>query len=260
MPDSVLTWDQYADRWAALHGGVDPRHGRREVRWFARFAYHVGRVLVRLRVPPGAVTAAGLLLAIGAPVLAVRHGSWPGWAALLVLASGAFDGLDGAVAVVGARTSPLGHVYDSLADRLAELSWLIALWLVGVPGWLATLCLILSWLHEYTQARAAGAGMSGIGAVTLAERPTRIVFATLALAGAALGELFNHDVSVGTATMVAGLWALIGFVGLVQLVVAVVKTLRKGVPEDTLSVMPTQDLATSEAETLSLLREPENHP
>jgi CDP-diacylglycerol--glycerol-3-phosphate 3-phosphatidyltransferase len=222
----VLSWERYADRWAALHGGVDPRRGRPEVRRFVRAAYQIGKILARLRVPPAAVTAAGLLLAVATPILAVRHGAWPALAALLVLASAAADGLDGAVAVLANRTSALGYVYDAVADRLSELCWLIALWLVGVPGWLAVLTLLVAWLHEYVRARATGAGMAEIGVITLAERPVRVALAAAGLLFAALGALFTSDVSAGAAALVAGIWVVLGLVGLVQLLIAVVRLLR----------------------------------
>jgi CDP-diacylglycerol--glycerol-3-phosphate 3-phosphatidyltransferase len=272
----VLTWENYADQWAALHGGVDPRSARPEVRHFARAAYQTGKVLARLRVPPAAVTAAGLLLAVATPVLAVRHGGWPALAAVLVLASAAADGVDGAVAVIAGRTSALGYVYDALADRLSELCWLLALWLVGVPGWLAVLGLAMAWLHEYVRARAAGAGMAEIGVITLAERPTRVVLAAGGLLLAALGALFNRDVSAGSATLVAGVWVIVGLVGLVQLLVAVVRALRTAAPPagapptvpaagpatGSAQDAPTEDLSPGrarperEAETLPLLLDP----
>lgn len=253
----MLTWDQYAQSWAALHGGVDPRHARPEVRHWVRFAYEVGRVLTRLRVPPVAVTAAALLLGVGTPVLAVRHAGWPALAAVLVVVSAAADGLDGTVALLSARTTPLGYVYDALSDRLVELCWLLALWLVGAPGWLVSLCLAVAWLHEYVRARAVGAGMGEVGAVTLAERPTRMAFAAGGLLVAALGVLFSPAVSAGAVTLATAVWVLVGLVGLIQLLVAVVRTLGRSAPPTELLEMPTEDLAVSAERTLPLLGEPD---
>lgn len=223
-------WDEYAQAWAALHGGVDPRRARPEIRRFLRVAYQVGRVLARLRVPPAAVTGAALLLSLAVPVLAARHGGWPALAAVLVLASGFADSLDGAVAVIASRTSPLGYVADSVGDRLSELSWLVAIWLLGVPAWLAGCVLAGAWLHEYVRARAVGAGMTEIGTVTVAERPTRVAFAFATLMLAAIGTLINSGVSVWGAILVTGAWALVGLVGLVQLLVAVVRGLTGTLP------------------------------
>jgi hypothetical protein len=55
---------------------------------------------------------------------------------VLVLLSAVADTVDGAVAVIAGRATRLGQVDDSLADRLGEACWLVALWLVGAPGWL----------------------------------------------------------------------------------------------------------------------------
>ena len=40
-----------------------------------------------------------------------------------------------AIAVVGNRVTRLGYVYDAAADRISEAAWLVAFWLIGVPGW-----------------------------------------------------------------------------------------------------------------------------
>ena len=63
---------------------------------------------------------------------------------------------DGAVAVVTDRTTRLGYVYDSVADRLGEAAWLLGL-LAGrrARGCWSRPAGALSWLHEYVRARAA---------------------------------------------------------------------------------------------------------
>ena len=112
-------------RWAALHGGFDPRLATPVVRGWLRLAYVVGLVLGRLRVRPTAVTVAGLVLSAAVPLVARAGGPWacssaPCWSLLAAVA----DSVDGAVAVITGRTSRLGYVYDSLADRLGEAAWL----------------------------------------------------------------------------------------------------------------------------------------
>lgn len=104
------------------------------VRAWLRFAYHVGYVLGRLRVSPTAVTVAGVLLCFCVPLLVTRPGNGPFLGALFVLLAAVADSVDGAVAVVTGRTTRLGYVYDSVADRLGEVAWLLAFWLVGAPG------------------------------------------------------------------------------------------------------------------------------
>jgi phosphatidylglycerophosphate synthase len=73
----------------------------------------VAAALDRRGVTPGALTAAGLLVGVGACV-AVAVGAWA-WALALWLANRALDGLDGAVARRRGPTD-LGGMLDFLAD------------------------------------------------------------------------------------------------------------------------------------------------
>jgi phosphatidylglycerophosphate synthase len=210
-----LTWQEYAATWSRLHGGFDPEAASPVVRGWIRLAYRGGSLLGRLRVSPGAVTAAGLVLCLGVPFAALldRPGLLLG--ALLVLLAGFADALDGAVAVVTGRTSRLGFVYDSVADRLGELAWLAAFWVAGAPGWLVVAGGAVSWLHEYVRARAAAGGMDGLGVVTLGERPTRV---SVAISGLLIAGVSGSAQIIWTAALV---WLALGLIGLVQLVVAV---------------------------------------
>ena len=216
-----MTWQEYAAAWSRLHGGFDPESAAPVVRGWIRLAYRGGSLLGRWRVSPATVTACGLLLCIGVPFAALlgRFGLLLG--ALLVLLAGFADALDGAVAVVTDRTSRLGFVYDSVADRLGELAWLAAFWVAGVPGWLAAAGAAVSWLHEYVRARAAAGGMDGLGIVTLGERPTRV---SVAISGLLVGWVAGlvHPGWDTTVVLVAAIvWLALGVIGLVQLVVAV---------------------------------------
>lgn len=216
-----LTWDEYADRWANLHGGIDPRDSAPLMRGWLRFSYRIGRALGRVGVGPGAVTIAGLLLSALAPVLTGRGGAWPVAAGAVVLLAAVADSADGAVALVTSRASALGYVYDSVADRLAEAAWVVALWFIGVPGWVAAFCGALAWAHEYLRARAALAGMRGVGRVTVAERPTRVAFTVTALVLGGVSGLIRTPLAAGTATVVVAVWAVVGVVGFTQLLAAV---------------------------------------
>jgi CDP-diacylglycerol--glycerol-3-phosphate 3-phosphatidyltransferase len=178
------------------------------------------------RVRPSAVTAAGVLAAAAVPA-AVRWEPAGGLvAAGLVLVGALADTADGALAVVSGRESRLGQVYDSVADRLSEAAWLLGLYLLGAPGWLAAVCLAVTWLHEYVRARAAVAGMAEIGAVTVGERPTRVLLALFGLACAGAAGLVAPDLAAGTATVAAAAWTTLGAIGLIQLAVAVRRALR----------------------------------
>lgn len=221
-----LTWDEYATAWAGLHGGFDARRASPVVRGWIRCAYLGGSLLARLRVSPSAVTAAGLVLCVLVPVSAGHRAPGVLLAAVLVLLAGAADALDGAVAVVTGRTSRLGFVYDSVADRVGEACWLAAFWVVGAPGPLVVVVGALSWLHEYLRARAASAGMRDIGVVTVGERPTRVSVALVGLLLAGAGGLLRPELAAGTVTVAAVVWLAFAVVGLTQLLTAIHRALR----------------------------------
>jgi CDP-diacylglycerol--glycerol-3-phosphate 3-phosphatidyltransferase len=216
-----VNWDGYAAAWAGLHGGYDPRRASLAVRGWLRLAYGIGSVLGRLGVSPTAVTAAGLALSLAVPVVAAQGPGWPAAAAALVLLGVVADSADGAVAVVTRRVTRLGCLYDSLADRVGELCWAAAFWVVGAPWPLLAGCAALSWLHEYARARATAAGMTEIGAVTVGERPTRASVALVGLLLAGVTGLAAPEFAAGTATIVAAVWALLAAFGFWQLMTAV---------------------------------------
>jgi CDP-diacylglycerol--glycerol-3-phosphate 3-phosphatidyltransferase len=169
-----MDWNGYATGWARLHGGFDPRRAGPFVRGWLRLSYGLGKGLSRIGTAPSAVTTIGLLLCLSAPIATELGRGWPVVVAgVLVLLAAVADSVDGAVAVVSGRTSRLGYVYDSLADRIGEAAWLAAFWVIGAPGLLVVTAAGMSWLHEYTRARASVAGMRNIGAVTVGERPVR---------------------------------------------------------------------------------------
>jgi CDP-diacylglycerol--glycerol-3-phosphate 3-phosphatidyltransferase len=211
----MLTWDEYAAGWRDLHGGYDPRTGSPFVRGWLLMAYRLGRAAARAGATPSMVTGVGLLLSAGVPVTA----RLPFLAAVLVLLSAVADSIDGAVALITGRATRFGQVQDALADRVSEACWLVALWSLGAPGWLVLLCGGLGWLHEYLRARAAASGLPDIGAVTVAERPTRIILAVVALVVG--GFLPGAGV-----TVLAAVWAALAAFGFGQLYVTVRRALR----------------------------------
>lgn len=206
--------DAYFAGWAALHGGYDPRSNTL-VRLWLSLTYVVARPLARTGVPPDAVTLLGLAVSGAAAGLAAGDGGW--WllgAALVVVLSGLVDNLDGAVAVLTGRVTRWGTVLDSLADRVSDLLYLLALWLAGAPGAVCVGGGVLMVLQEYARARAGASGMAEVGVVTVWERPTRVIVTAAFLASAAvLGDPWP--------TLGAAAWVGLGVVGLVQLLVVV---------------------------------------
>jgi phosphatidylglycerophosphate synthase len=221
-----LGWDEYASTWARLHGGFDPRQATPVVQAWLRLAYGLGSALGRVRVPPSAVTVVGVLLCVRVPVIAVRSPSGPLTAAVFVLLAAVADSVDGAIAVAVNRSSRLGYVYDSLADRVGEAAWLTAFWLLGAPGIVVATAGGLSWLHEYLRARAVSAGMREIGAVTVGERPSRVAVAAVGLVLAGVAGLIDADFAPGVITVAGAVWVLLAAFGLAQLLTAVRNALR----------------------------------
>jgi phosphatidylglycerophosphate synthase len=202
------------------------------VRGWLRLSYLTGRFLSRLGLRPGMVTMAGVVLSAAVPVAAIYRGPWLFAAAALVLLAALADSADGAVAVMTNRTSRLGAFDDSVADRITEAAWLLALWLVGAQGLLVAASGALAWLHEYIRARSIVAGMTGIGMVTTAERPTRVIVAFVALVVGGVAWFIDPKLTPGAVTVALAVWALLGLAGTTRLLTAVRATLRQSHSRD----------------------------
>jgi phosphatidylglycerophosphate synthase len=215
--DPLPNWDQYATRWTVLHGGVDPRRARTSVGTWLRSGYVIAKFCARVRIKPATITIVGLLACLLIPI-SVKHGTGGMLlAGALVLIAAIADTVDGALAVVTSHATKLGYVYDSVVDRIGEVCWLVALWRIGVPGYLALTAGALSWLHEYTRARANAAGMREIGASTLGERPTRVMLAFIGFALGGLVGMSNPDLPRSLGTFVVAIWCVLALIGFLQL-------------------------------------------
>jgi CDP-diacylglycerol---glycerol-3-phosphate 3-phosphatidyltransferase len=159
--------------------------------WARRVAEGVVSPLARLGVDPNVITVVGFLLNIvTAAVLATGHLSSGG---LLLLVSGLFDMLDGALARVGNSQSAFGAFLDSLLDRYSEATILLALiYVFTIRQETANVLLVYgvavgSILISYSRARAEGLGLDA--KVGIAPRPERVL-----ILGA--GLLFNANTMV----------------------------------------------------------------
>lgn len=206
---------EFARRWSATHGGADTT--ARFVGGYLTVVHLLGRLLAAAGVRPSLLTVAGLLVALAALAPAAAGGRWALAAGGLVVLSALVDGLDGAVAVLTGRSSRWGAVLDALCDRVSDAAYVVVLWLLGAPGWLAAAAAGAAWLLEYARARAAAAGMAGIGVVTVGERPARVVVAAMFTLGAGI------HVAAASAWVTAGaaLTGAAALTGLAQLLPAV---------------------------------------
>jgi phosphatidylglycerophosphate synthase len=213
--------DTYIDRWSRAHGGYDVRSSRPTMLWL-RISHRLAAPLVRRDVRPSSVTAVGGLGAIAISVVASLGGRWPLLAAALVVLVALLDGVDGAVAEMTRAASAWGRILDQLVDRVGDVSMLVGLWALGAPGPVCAAAAVLTLFDESVRASAAAEGMSEIGLVTIAERPTRLLIGGVSLAAAgALPSVAEQLVTLG-----AALWAVTAVVVTVQLVVNVRRRLR----------------------------------
>jgi phosphatidylglycerophosphate synthase len=207
----VLSRDDYLAAWSRWHGGAGTSTPL--VRGWLSMAYALARPLAGL--PPVVATALGLLAAVAAIGPAHAGGLWLLAAGVLVGLSGLLDSLDGALAIGTGRASRRGFVLDSAVDRLTEAAYATALWAAGAPGWLAVVFGALCWLPDYLRARAGQAGVAETGALTVWERPTRVILTGLTTVGAGVVSGLGVADLVVTAGTAAG--ALLGAGGVVQL-------------------------------------------
>lgn len=216
------------DDWSALHGGIRPS---RPVRAWLRLVRALSSGPVA-RVPPDVLSVAGVAALAGAWAAAVAGRPWTLLTALLVVAAGVLDGLDGAVAVRTGRARPLGAVVDAVADRVGDLLLGAVLVALGAPpGWVVA-ALAVVFVHEYLRARAQSVGMPGVGAVTVAERPTRLVVVVLAAVGTAAAPAGLPLLGWGWGVTFAVTWTALGAVGLGQLARGVRATVPPRFPDD----------------------------
>jgi CDP-diacylglycerol--glycerol-3-phosphate 3-phosphatidyltransferase len=173
--------------------------------------------LARRGVQPDVVTISSVWLAMAVFVPASAGGYWPILAGWVLVASGLFDTLDGCVAVLEKRTTKWGYVLDSFVDRINDVIYLAAVVSVGAPIELAIGCGAGFFLMEYVRARAGNAGGDDVGAVTVGERPMRVIFLSASIHFGGVFVAFSEGVAtVGLSVMTA-----FTAVALVQLLVAV---------------------------------------
>jgi phosphatidylglycerophosphate synthase len=232
-----MSFAAYQAGWRRAHLlGEEARPGGWLADVYLRLPYLVGAPLARAGVDPDLVTLVALWVALVAGWTATLGPGWAAAAGTLTLVAGVADSVDGAVAVLQGRTTAFGFVWDSSADRLADLA-LIAGPVVLVtyeagPGWGAatvaagTAAAGLLLLLEYVRARAqAGRVAAAWSLVTPGERPTRVI--VLGLTGLAVGAAqLGGDGLAGAALdagypLALGVLAVLEAVGCVQLLLAV---------------------------------------
>jgi archaetidylinositol phosphate synthase len=142
----------------------------------------MGRGAARLMPSPTSWTATGLFFSLVAALLfGTGHRDYGFIAGAMVLVSGFFDILDGAVARATGRVSKRGAFLDSTMDRVGETSiYLGILFGSTTAPYLVFLALASSLLVSYTRAKAdaLSVNLAGVG---IGERSERLL--VIAVAG-----------------------------------------------------------------------------
>lgn len=201
--------NEFFATWSKLHGEAKIEG---IVKTWLQISYSVVRPLAKLRVTPNLLTLAGLIFAIA---LWQFPNSWP--AALFLVLSLFFDGIDGSLAIYSRVTSKFGAFTDSFVDRLSEVFWALALYKLGAPAILIFLALLATFVQEYLRARAGGLGHGEVGLVTICERPVRASLIFIAI----IANLIGFEAAV----VIAAIWVAMQTIALTQLVLNLYKRL-----------------------------------
>jgi phosphatidylglycerophosphate synthase len=230
-----MSFADYQAGWREAHLlGEEAQPGGRLAAAYLRLPYLLGAPLARAGTDPDLITMVALWVALVAGWTATLGPGWAAAAGTLTLVAGVADSVDGAVAVLQGRTSAFGFVWDSTADRLADLAVIAGpVVLVATqadPGWGAaavaagTAAAGLLLLLEYVRARAqAGQVPAAWSLVTPGERPTRVI--VLGLTGLAVGAAQLGGGLAGAALdagypLALGVLAVLEAVGCAQLLLA----------------------------------------
>jgi phosphatidylglycerophosphate synthase len=195
--------------WSDLHGGAKIEG---IVKAWLQISYAVVKPLAKLRVTPNLLTCSGLLAAIALWQFA---NSW--LAALFLVLSLFFDGIDGSLAIVSRVTSKFGAFTDSFVDRISEVFWALALYKLGAPATLVFVALLATFIQEYLRARAGGLGYVEVGIVTICERPVRASLIFIAI----IANLIGLEITSAIATI----WVAMQLIALSQLTKSLYKRL-----------------------------------
>jgi phosphatidylglycerophosphate synthase len=202
--------EEFFATWSKLHGDAKIEG---IVKAWLQISFAVVKPLAKLKVTPNLLTFAGLVSAIALWQFA---DSWI--AAIFLVLSLFFDGIDGSLAIVSRATSKFGAFTDSFIDRLSEIFWALALYKLGAPAALVFFALLATYIQEYLRARAGGLGYEEVGIVTICERPVRASLIFIAIVANGLNFELVNAISI--------IWVAMQFIALFQLTGSLYKRLK----------------------------------
>ena len=182
----------------------------------------IARLLLRMRVPPDAITVIGTLGMSTAALVFFPRGEFV-LGVVVILAFILSDLVDGTMARLSGRAGAWGNFLDATLDRVADgcLFGALVLWAAFTQsGWTtaaALACLVGGQVISYAKARAEAVGATAN--VGIAERAERLIIALLAALLAGLGVPY---------VLPAALWVLaaLSVVTIVQRFIVVRAQLR----------------------------------
>ncbi|MBU0581115.1 MAG: CDP-alcohol phosphatidyltransferase family protein [Candidatus Margulisbacteria bacterium] len=127
-------------------------------KWGKERATHYSRILMNWGVTPNGLTTFGLLINFTSAYFVLRGQLILG--AIFLVLGGLFDLLDGSLARVSKNISKFGSFWDSVADRIAEAFFYLALIIYFVTSYnyfavlFALFAMAGSWLVTYTRSCA----------------------------------------------------------------------------------------------------------
>ena len=205
-----MSREEFFATWSKLHGDAKIEG---IVKAWLQISFVVVKPLAKLKVTPNFLTLAGLVSAVALWKFA---DSWI--AAIFLVLSLFFDGIDGSLAIVSRATSKFGAFTDSFVDRLSEIFWALALYKLGAPAALVFFALLATYIQEYLRARAGGLGYEEVGIVTICERPVRASLIFIAIVANGL----NFEL----VTAISIIWVAMQFIALFQLTGSLYKRLK----------------------------------
>ena len=205
-----MSREEFFATWSKLHGDAKIEG---IVKAWLQISFAVVKPLAKLKVTPNLLTFAGLVSAVALWKFA---DSWI--AAIFLVLSLFFDGIDGSLAIVSRATSKFGAFTDSFADRLSEIFWALALYKLGAPAALVFFALLATYIQEYLRARAGGLGYEEVGIVTICERPVRASLIFIAIVANGL----NFEL----VTAISIIWVAMQTIALSQLTGSLYKRLK----------------------------------
>ena len=205
-----MSKEEFFATWSKLHGDAKIEG---IVKAWLQISFAVVKPLAKIKVTPNLLTFAGLVSAIALWQFA---DSWI--AAIFLVLSLFFDGIDGSLAIVSRATSKFGAFTDSFVDRLSEIFWALALYKLGAPAALVFFALLATYIQEYLRARAGGLGYEEVGIVTICERPVRASLIFIAIVANGL----NFEL----VTAISIIWVAMQFIALFQLTGSLYKRLK----------------------------------